>query len=347
MRRWIVRLATRLGLVLAGVALALSFAEILVRQLPDEAPVAASAPAPRSDLRVLKSIYELATPGTEGIYQGAYYRSNSAGFRGPEFAREPDPGVFRIVAVGDSFVMGEGVLLEEAYSSVLERELRAAWPKRSIEVLNLGLSGLNIHHVVERLEGLGLSFHPDLIVYGVTSNDIQVEGYRLSTSGETIIAQRERYGRFAESRSRLLRLLWPRWVSFRDGMHPPRGTYMYEVFDNYLRNPEVWANYCSGFDDLKRLQDDTGVPVVVFIHPVLAYTRAFHPFGEVYDRIEEAARSRGLTVVQAYPSVAGRQAEALWISRANPHPNAEAHRLFGELLARKLIEMPALFESAS
>jgi len=334
------------ALAVGGVAAALLIGEVAARLLWS-APVTVLPAAPRpGGLVELNSIFQLATPGIEGIHKGVYYRTNSAGFRGPEYDLRPAPGVFRIVVVGDSFVMGEGVLEEEAYPAVLEDLLNDLAGGQRYEVLNLGLSGLNINHVVERLKTLGLSFHPDLIVYGLTSNDIEVKGYRTTISGETIQAQRDRYAAFADSRSYLLRLLWPRWVSLRTGLNPPVGTYMYEVFDNYLHNPKVWANFVSGFDRLADIQRETGIPIVVFIHPILAYLRAFHPFDEVYGVVEAAAEARGLRVIQGYPSVVGRRAEALWISPANPHPNVQAHRLFAQRLRDGLLAMPDVVPAA-
>ncbi len=303
-------------------------------------------PPTSSGLRVLESVFELGTPGIEGVYKGAYYRANSAGFRGPEYDREPRPGVFRIAAVGDSFVMGEGVLEEEAYPMVLAELLNRDASGTTFEVLNFGISGANIHHVVDRLEELAMSFHPDLVVYGMTSNDIEVAGYRVLHTTEAIVKQRERFKRFEDSPSYLLRLLWPRWVSFQTGFDPPEGTYMYEVFENYLHNPEAWREYLRGLDRLATLQRDTSVPVVVFIHPILAYLWKFHPFREVYARVEAAAKARGLGVVQGLPAVVGIEAEDLWISAANPHPNPRAHRLFAETLAAGLRTTPAWLHGA-
>ncbi len=334
------------ALAIGGIAAALLLGEVAARLLwspPVPAPRAESRP---SGLVELDSIFQLATPGIEGIHKGVYYRTNSAGFRGPEYDRRQAPGVFRIVVVGDSFVMGEGVLEEEAYPAVLESLLNGLEDGQRYEVLNMGLSGINIDHVVERLETLVLPFHPDLVVYGLTSNDIEVKGYRTTISGATIQAQRDRYAAFADSRSYLLRLLWPRWVSLRTGLNPPKGTYMYEVFDNYLHNPEVWAAFVSGFDRLAEVQRETGIPIVVYIHPILAYLRAFHPFEEVYAKVEAAAEERGLRVIQGYPSVVGRQAEALWISPANPHPNPQAHRLFAQRLRDGLLAMPGVIPGA-
>ncbi len=342
------KVAERLGkiqaaavLVLVGLVAGVLVGEVGARLLmaSRRAPVP-EVPATPSTLPVLESVFELGTPGIEGIHKGAYYRANSAGFRGPEFDSHPAEGVFRIAAVGDSFVMGEGVLEEEAYPAILEGLLNRDSDGGSFEVLNFGVSGANIHHVVDRLETLALSFHPDLIIYGLTANDIEVAGYKVLHTTEAIVRQRERFARFEHSSSYLLRLLWPRWISFQTGLSPPRGTYMNEVFENYLHNPEAWKDFVHGFDRFAQIQQERSVRVVVFIHPILAYLWHFHPFRDVYARVEAAATERGLRVVQGLPAVIGIEAEALWISQANPHPNPRAHRLFAETLERGLRAEP-------
>ncbi len=331
-------LVARVALAVAGVAAGILAGEILARAWYVEPTQARESASPPSGLKELTTLFELAAPNIEGVHKGVYHRTNRHGFRGPEVATEPANDVFRIVAVGDSFVMGEGVAEEEAYAAVLADLLNEDSRKTRYEVLNLGLSGLNIHHVVERLETLGLSLGPDLILYGLTANDLEVVGYRRTIDSETIARQQARFNRFQSSPSHLLRLLWPRWVSFRTALRPPRGTYMFEVLDNYLDNPKAWASFVSAFDRLAAIQKRAQTPVVVFVHPILAYLRAFHPFVEVYDRIEEAASRRGLQVVQGYSSVAGESAETLWIARTNPHPNARAHRRFAEYLHQRLSE---------
>lgn len=337
----------RLALVAAGIAAAVLAGEVAARWLfaaPSGGMPAAERLAVPDGLREIESIFELATPGIEGLHKGAYYRTNRAGFRGPEVTEQPLPGILRIAVIGDSFVMGEGVLEEQAYAAVLSDVLRDGDPPRRLEVLNFGISGANIAHVLERLEGLVLSYAPDLIIYGLTVNDIELDGYRTTIDAQTIARQRALYGRFAQSRSHLLRLLWPRWVSFRIGLRPPPGTYLYEVLENYENNPQVWSNFTAALDRLAAIGRQRQIPVVVFIHPILAYTRAFHPFMTVYERIAAAVTERGMLAVDGFPAVAGRQTESLWVSPDNPHPNALAHRLFAETLAAALVRHPDLFE---
>src|SRR5512132_2605424 len=82
-------------------------------------------------------------PDAEGWYRKegeAYVRINSDGLRDREHAIAKPQGTFRIAIVGDSYCEAFSVSLEEAFWSVMEKQLEQcnAFPGRKIEVRNLG-----------------------------------------------------------------------------------------------------------------------------------------------------------------------------------------------------------------
>lgn len=94
---------------------------------------------------------QLTAPNVRGVIPpGVCYRTNSAGFRGREYARPKPPGV-RIAVIGDSVVMGAGVDEEVSYPVWLEKILNAEGGSITYEVLNLGIAGLNAPAVIYRL----------------------------------------------------------------------------------------------------------------------------------------------------------------------------------------------------
>jgi hypothetical protein len=136
--------------------------------------------------------------------------------------------------------MGSGVVYEDSYSALLEARFDARSllpPGTRLEVLNLGAAGLEAPMVIRRLEQLGLRYHPDLIVYGYTLNDIEGKDYRRST---TRAFSHPNY--FAGSRLHLVRLLAPR-VQWIRGLLGARGSYEFELADNYFENPEAFTRW--------------------------------------------------------------------------------------------------------
>jgi len=317
-------------------------AELLTRvSWKPATPIVRSKPPNPEGLPELVTPFELAEPNKRAIHDGKFWRTNSAGFRGPEVAEFPAPGTFRIVVAGDSITMGSGVLEEEAYVAVLESMLNAEAGGVHYEVLNLGLAGLNIEVVVNRLRDVGLRFHPDLVVYGFTLNDIEGPAYRSFTNGPYRAWHRRMAAAFDNSPFYLLRTVWPRWVSLRDVLAPPPGSYEYELDYNYFHNPAAWQDFLTQMDRLAAIGRDHGICVNVLIHTTPHYLNFLHPFRRIYERVANAAVERGMTVSQSFPVFRGHDGSSLALSAVDAHPNPAGHRLLAQALREGLRRLPA------
>lgn len=326
------------ALVFGGLAVALALGEVIAR-LTYRAPMQlGSVPRPEG-LPELKSAFELTRPGARGVYNGASYRSNNAGFRGREYTMPKPTGVFRIALAGDSISMGSGVREEETYAFLVEQGLNARGDRR-YEVLNLGMIGLSIRGVLDRLEAIGLRFDPDLIVYGCTLNDILGPAFRSSAHPWAHLIRRVRYNRFIQSRSYLLRVLWPRWVSLGELLHPQPGSLLYELNDNYFNNPPAWSGFVAGLDRLAAIATREKLPAVVFIHTNLEYLNIFHPERHIYQQIAGAAEARGLGAIDSFAFHRGYDAESLWLTVLDAHPNHVGHALLAHALLDGLARLP-------
>jgi lysophospholipase L1-like esterase len=330
------RVTGAIALMLFGIALAVAIGEIAARGMWRQIGAARQPPAPAAhDGPVIEGVLGLVRPNAEGLYRGVYYRANSAGFRGREFAPEPSADVFRIAVAGDSFTMGDGVLAEHAYPSLVETALNGRGCGR-FEVLNFGLAGLNIHQVVRRARALAAQFSPHLLVYGLTVNDIEGPAYHASVSPLVVTDQRLRYRAFDASPSYLMRMVWPRLLSVRELLRPRSGTYQYELLENYFSNPDAWRDFAGGLDEFTRLREERETPVVVFLHTVLVYLNRFHPLRPIYSKVSAAAEERGMKVVPSLEQHYGHRPEDLWVSEEDTHPNGRGHGLLAAALVAGL-----------
>lgn len=99
------------------------------------------------------------------------YTVNSQGVRASEdYPHVSEGDVRRIFLVGDSYVFGQGVELEETAAHYLEELLRAE--QFNVEVINLGVPGFGTMHSYFRLvEYSALLGKPEIVVYAFTPND--------------------------------------------------------------------------------------------------------------------------------------------------------------------------------
>lgn len=84
-----------------------------------------------------------------------------------DYSIEKEPGVYRIVTMGDSFTFGSFVHTKENWSSVLEKKLNGQTCKtsESYEVINLGVEGYDIGYAAERYLTKGVRYSPDVVIW--------------------------------------------------------------------------------------------------------------------------------------------------------------------------------------
>jgi len=100
---------------------------------------------------------------------------NRAGFRSREFTPKP-PGVFRILALGDSCTFGitaldQGFYLKEPYPQRLERLANEHREPGKLEVMNAGVPGYTSFHGVMLLRTRLRTLAPDLVTVRFGWND--------------------------------------------------------------------------------------------------------------------------------------------------------------------------------
>ena len=98
---------------------------------------------------------------------------NQQGYRDRAYGPK-QPGVFRILTIGDSFTFGFGVQNDEVFSKVLEAKLHTRTTQTTFEVINGGASGYSTHQELIFLKEVGLNLEPDLVLVGLyPHNDLK------------------------------------------------------------------------------------------------------------------------------------------------------------------------------
>jgi hypothetical protein len=117
---------------------------------------------PREDL-MLRDL----KPSVSAIWNGRRFSTNRWGMRDRDYAREKPAGVLRVVILGPSHVMGNGVGDGETFEALVEERLnREHVPAgySAVEILNFAVDGYSLPQQLAMLEQRALDFAPDLVI---------------------------------------------------------------------------------------------------------------------------------------------------------------------------------------
>jgi lysophospholipase L1-like esterase len=114
--------------------------------------------------------FSLQPGATQILVTGKAYTSratiNSQGLRDIEHPLRKPPGQRRILVLGDSFMFGQGVRMQES----LPRQLAGQLP--GVDVINAGIPGYSLGQEYLYFKDRGYQFEPDLVLLGFFINDL-------------------------------------------------------------------------------------------------------------------------------------------------------------------------------
>lgn len=243
--------------------------------------------------------------------------------------------VCRIMVVGDSLTYGHGVEEENTYGRVLEGILSEEY---HIEVLNLGICGLQSRDILEIVLEFAPILKPDLFVYGICLNDFLPSGvgqyknnlrwpFPLPGYIKSRLARQTYTGKFFERAYDQLLI--------RIGIRS-------DFYDDILEN---FKNYQGRFaDDLLRMNSfvvKNGFPPIlaVVFHQRPVYSGRGHRIARI---AEAAVQKAGMTVVPTDEYFKKYDGQSMRVSKWEGHPNRKAHRILAEMLAPVIRKMPGL-----
>jgi GDSL-like Lipase/Acylhydrolase family len=236
-------------------------------------------------------------------------------------------GTLRVACLGDS-VGGDCSFPHDNACAALEAILREARGGRPVEVLNFSVPGYNTMQEARALELKALPFAPDAVVVLYVINDPYPD---LAIS------------HFLPGHFKFEHLLWS---GARLGAAKLLGL---DMFGGPLRDlyesPRSWdAVVVAGFDRLRAATQALGLPVAVAVFPVFV-DRPSPELGGIYAKVVREAERHGFVGVDLSRAAFADEPNAALLkpSRDLIHPNARAHRLAAQAIARALLaEHPEL-----
>jgi hypothetical protein len=348
----------RVALVIAGVFVALAFAECAVRIAgiaPERFPhprnlenadktvaVDAYPTNPRGDFDLdLRDAAVRARLATLGLDVGNIAKRSPYAVELHYNAhrcrdREPGPvteGITRILVLGDSFTEGEGVREDDTFSRKLERLLRAEG--RHVEVLNCGERGRDFPALYDAFVELTAAYQPTIVLYAMVLNDaVQSPEFR---------AQQPFVNDWILDRRRMLASddpggdvpglrLWALAHDRLEAMHVGAATTRWYI-DMY--GPANQAGWDATQHYLTTMQGEMAAHdgrFLVALLPLLVKGRGPYLFAKPAAEIRRACSESNIGFVDLADAIKGEDAEALWVHAVDMHPNARAHTLFATSL---------------
>ena len=156
-------LFTNFLLVLISIFITLGLLEILLRCFAPQDLIVPMPAMADSEL-----IYRLPA-NTKSYLKGTSVRwfhleTNSLGLRDSEHDLSKAPGTFRVLLLGDSMSMAEGVELTETYIKQFEKKANEQTLTKKVETINAAIRGYGNDQEVVLFERIGMKFQPDLVI---------------------------------------------------------------------------------------------------------------------------------------------------------------------------------------
>lgn len=185
-RAWLLFVVVQLVLIFGLVEVGLR----LARPHHDGLRILLYAPTVRTEYEEIESTEELLETnvlGFQPLEANEGFVRNSRGFRTPEYAPAPEPGVPRIVVLGDSFTYSSSfVPWSWMWPTEMERRLEETVETGAVEVINLGVPAVGPRFELRLWELEGMRLDPDLVVLAFfVGNDFTDE------SGRELVPTRE------------------------------------------------------------------------------------------------------------------------------------------------------------
>ena len=236
---------------------------------------------------------------------------------------------FRIMIVGDSMTYGYGVREEETYPMQIETALKRNF---NVEVLNLGVNGMQSEGILKIVRKYTLPLQPDLIIYGVCLNDFlppRVADYSnnmayrfpLPEAIKEILSERTFLGRLgSDAYNNILMKLGLRNDFFMDVL---------KDFNNYR------TRFARDVKEMNDFALDRGLPPIVAM--VLNQFPELNSKGyQLAIAAEQHLTNAGMIVIPTEEFYKKYDKQVMRVSQWEGHPNVKAHKIFADFFIAHL-----------
>jgi len=240
-------------------------------------------------------------------------------------------GTFRIVLIGDSVAVGDGVDIQDRFGQVLERRLneKLSYP---VELITLARTGYSSSQELVILKNEAFDYGPDLILWSYVLNDPAHPLYH-DANGEL-----GQY--FYSPRFHLPHFLAAGFFGLKEKVAALSCPDEYHAKLHCV----YWPNVESLFATLAQTAAAHQTPIAPILHPVFEKGRDFSTYSlaDLHERLDALAAENHLPIIDlldAYRQYDPDPIRRHTDERFDPwHPNAKGHAVAAEAIERFLLD---------
>lgn len=255
------------------------------------------------------------------LYPGCvFYSINNLGFRNNfnvEKIKAPDTK--RIVAIGDSFTFGFGVLEEDTFVFQLGKYFQDKNEK--VEVINAAEPAAGLATYKEILHDKVSPISPDVLLVGININDVTVFPTNLIIENIS-----NRFDYKVRQYSKLLDFIF-----YTIEKNESAKENLKNIMASYT--PARKEEFRSFINELKKYSEQNKTKVFIMIHPIY-YDFDHYAFESIHQDLDMIVKESKLPYYDFLESFRGKSAQDYWITKNDQHPNEKAHQIYFEGLQK-------------
>jgi lysophospholipase L1-like esterase len=335
--------------IMSGIFAGLILVEIIIRTTiavpwPEKFPLSRVRPDP--------DIGWTMVPGDIHYTYEALVKINSLGFRGPEIAKIKTNG-YRILAIGDSHVYGQGLDNKELATTKLQHSLNEHQNGCFFNVINMGVRAYSINNELAMLKKNGLPLSPDHVLWFFFIDDFSESNIQ------------RWYGRFADNDWYMFDLLnkptqkvvwyWKfrqiarqsallMWLQDIISIISNKENFEYKLL-NGIKDDDIQLRIRfvkQNLDNLKRLSEINGFSLTLVLIPEASQLINEYPKNLYQNILKPYATEKNIDILDLRPFLQKyyEEKKQLPLIPFDGHYNAEGHSVIANAIVKHLISLP-------
>ncbi len=262
----------------------------------------------------------------EIVHEGIIYRTNSLGLRNKEVQLTKPEGVRRVLALGDSFVWGDGLSEEDLVTTKISSLINDAKNQR-VEVINAGISGFNTTDEFDQFIRLEPVLDPDLVIVFFFTNDVQFLPEKGAAERRLWSNWRYHIKEKLRSNSRFMAYLY---YVYKGKLASKIGVPQFMLSSDFFDLDDSKPGWVASKKGIHNLQSETrqrGIEFLFVMIPTLTTLDENYPYIELREKVTELVRRNGIHYIDLFDVFAPYRPIDLWVSLENTHWNGLATAL--------------------